>query len=90
MGRVAEVRTDVGLGVIGQVEGGCHDNSCRVAWVYPFTFRNIYSLIMIKIVLQKYMYFVHKIWTPKIHKYYTCIYVHIDDKLRMICALSDI
>lgn len=28
--RVAEVRTDVGSGVIGQVEGGCHDNSCRV------------------------------------------------------------
>lgn len=30
MGRVNEVRSDVGSGVIGQVEGGCHDNSCRV------------------------------------------------------------
>lgn len=31
VGRVNEVRSDVGSGVIGQVEGGCHDNPCRVS-----------------------------------------------------------
>lgn len=31
VGRVNEVRSDVRSGVIGQVEGGCHDNPCRVS-----------------------------------------------------------